>query len=188
MDEKGRKCMSMIWFRWLFSLLFMSAMVTAQTSVQAPKPGPEHQRLEVFLGKWTQVGEAQASPYGPEAKLMSTDTYEWMPGGFFMLHRLESRQGTVNFKATEILGYDSRNRVYRSYIFDNFGNSGSYKVTQQGNTWISIGDSEVGGKLLKERYTIVFRSPATVFSLKAEYSTDGAKWLPNFSVISTLEK
>jgi hypothetical protein len=180
--------MSMIRSRWLFSLLFVSATVAAQTSAQAPKPGPEHQRLEVFLGKWTQVGEAQASPYGPAGKLTSTDTYEWMPGGFFMLHRWEARQGAVDFKATEILGYDARNRVYTSHLFDNFGNSGSYKVTQQGNTWASTGDSEVGGKLLKERYTIVFRSPATSFSLKAEYSTDGAKWLPNFSLTSTRAK
>ena len=180
--------MSMIRSCWLVSLLFVSATLAAQTPAPAPKPGAAHQRLEMFLGKWTQVGEAQASPYGPAGKLTSTDTYAWMPGGFFLLHRWEARQGAVDFKATEILGYDARHRVYTSHVFDNFGNSGSYKITPQGNTWTSTGDSEVGGKLLKERYTIVFRSPATSFSLKAEYSTDGAKWLPNFSLTSTRAK
>jgi hypothetical protein len=142
----------------------------------------------MFLGKWTQVGEAQASPYGPAGKLTSTDTYEWLPGGFFMLHRWEARQGAVESKGTEILGYDARNRVYRSHVFDNFGNSASYKFTLQGNTWTVTGDSEVAGKPLKERVTAVFGNPATSFSLKAEYSTDGATWLPNLSLTSTRAK
>jgi hypothetical protein len=142
----------------------------------------------MFLGKWTQVGEAQASPYGPPGKVTSTDTYEWMPGGFFMLHRWEALQGAVEFKATEILGYDACNRVYTSHLFDNFGNSGSYKITLQRNTWTATGDSEVGGKPLKERHKMVFGNPATSFSLKAEYSTDGAKWSPNFSLTSTRAK
>jgi hypothetical protein len=188
MDEKGRKRMSMIRSGWLFSLLLVPATVAAQTPAPAPKPGPEQQRLEIYLGKWTQVGEAQASPYGPAGKLTSTDTYEWLPGGFFMLHRWEARQGAVEFKATEILGYDARKRVYTSHFFDNFGNSGSYKTTVQGNTWTTTGDSEVGGKPLKERLTTVFGKPATSCSLKAEYSTDGAKWLPNFSLTSTRAK
>ena len=172
----------------LFSLLIIATAVAAQTPAQAPKPSPEHQRLEVFLGKWTQVGEAQASPYGPAAKLTSTDTYEWMPGGFFMLHRWEAKQGAVDLKGTEILGYDFRNRVYTSHTFDNFGNSGSFKGTVQGNTWTVTGDSEVGGKLLKERCIAVFANPATSISIKCEYSTDGAKWLPNFSLTSTRAK
>jgi hypothetical protein len=190
MDEKGRKRMSMIRSGWLFSLLLVSATVAAQTPAQAPKPGPEQQRLEVFLGKWTQVGEAQASPYGPAGKLTSTDTFEWLPGGFFMLHRWEARQGAIEIKGTEILGYDARKRVYTSHFFDSFGNSGSYKykTTPQGNTWTATGDTEVGDKPLKERFTVDFGTPATSFSVKAEYSTDGAKWLPNYSLTSTRAK
>jgi uncharacterized protein DUF1579 len=180
--------MSIIRSRWLFSVVLVSATVAAQTPAQAPTPGPEHRRLEMFVGKWTQVGEAQASPYGPAAKLTSVDTYEWMPGGFFMLHRWEAQQGTVAFKATEILGYDARNRVYTTHLFDNFGNSGSYKMTVQGNTWTTTGDSEVGGKPLKERCTMVFGNPPTSFTGKCEYSHDGAKWLPNFTLTSTRAK
>jgi hypothetical protein len=172
----------------LFIVLFMSATLAAQAPAQAPRPGPEHQRLEVFLGKWTQEGQAQVSPYGPAGKVTSTDTYEWLPGGFFMLHRWEARQGTVEFKATEILGYDAHNRVYTSRVFDNFGNSALWKATLHGNTWTWTGDSEVGGKPLKERCTFAFGNPATSFSLKCAYSTDGAKWLPNFELTSTRAK
>ena len=174
--------------RWLLAVLLVFTTVAAQSPSQAPKPSPEHQRLEVFLGKWTQVGEAQESPYGSAGKLTSTDTFEWLPGGFFMLHRWESRQGTTEFKATEILGYDSRNRVYTSHIFDNFGNSGSYRYMVKGNTWTSTGDSVVGGKQLKERCTTVIATPSTSFSVKCEYSPDGTKWLPNFNLTSTRAK
>ena len=172
---------------WSLSVILVSAVVSVQSQGQAPRPGPEHQRLEVFLGKWNQVGEALESPYGAAGKLTSTDTFEWLAGGFFMLHQWQARQGAVEFKATEILGYDSRNRVYTSHTFDNFGNSGSYKYTVQGSTWTTTGESEVQGKALKERCTTVFANPTT-YSVKCEYSIDGIKWLPNFGFTSTRAK
>src|SRR5262245_23535022 len=174
--------------KWLLTVVFVSSIASAQPPGQSPKPGPEHQRLDVFLGKWNQAGEAQASPYGPAGKMTSTDTFEWLPGGFFMLHRWEARQAGLDFKATEIIGYDSKSKVYTSHFFDNFGNSGSWKYTMQGNTWVTTGESEVGGKPLKERCTTVIANPATTYSVKCEYSMDGTKWLPNVSFTSTRAK
>ncbi|HET6702498.1 MAG TPA: hypothetical protein VFH14_11880 [Gemmatimonadaceae bacterium] len=34
----------------------------------APKPGPEHKRLDVFIGKWMTAGETVASGYDPASK------------------------------------------------------------------------------------------------------------------------
>ena len=50
-------------------------------------------RLEVFVGKWNVDGQARASPYAPAGKLTSVDTWAWMPGGFFMTHHWDSKQG-----------------------------------------------------------------------------------------------
>ena len=47
-------------------------------AAQAPpqKPGPEHKKLEYFVGKWTSTGEMKASPFGPAGKITSSDTCE----------------------------------------------------------------------------------------------------------------
>lgn len=172
---------------WLLSALVVSVVVTAQSPTATPKPGPEHKRLDAFVGKWNIEGQAQASPYGPTGKLTSVDTFEWMPGGFFMTHHWDARQGGVEIKGMEVLGYDSHNKVYTSRFFDNLGSSGSWKATVQGNAWTWTGDTEVGGKPLKERCTNTVANPNS-FTSKCEYSTDGAKWLTNFDLKGTRTK
>lgn len=163
----------------LVSLLAVPGALGAQSATVVPKPGPELKRLAVFVGKWNFEGQAQASPYGPAGKLTAVDRYEWMPGGFFMTHHWDARQGGVEIKGMEVIGYDSDTKGYTSRFFDNFGNSGSFKASFQNNTWTWTGDSEVAGKALKERCTVRVASP-TVLTAKCEYSTDGAKWLTNF--------
>ena len=91
----------------LVSLVVVSVTLTAQSPAPVPKPSPEHVRLGVFLGKWNFAGQAQASPYGPAGKVTSVDTFEWLPGSFFMSHHWDVRQGGVEIKGMEILGYDS---------------------------------------------------------------------------------
>ena len=172
---------------WIMSLAVVPMALGAQSTASAPKPGPEHRRLEVFVGKWNVDGQAQASPYGPAGKLTSVDTWTWMPGGFFMTHHWDSKQGGVEIKGMEILGYDSRSKVYTSRFYDNLGNSGPWKGTVQGNAWTWTGDTEVAGKPLKERCTTVVAT-ADAMTSKCEYSTDGGKWLPNFELKYTRGK
>ncbi len=172
---------------WLLLSIVASMCVTAQSPAGAPTPGAEHKRLEPFVGKWSIEGVAQASPYGPAGKLTSVDTFEWMPGGFFMTHHWDSRQGGVEIKGMEVIGYDSHSKGYTSRFFDNLGNTGSFKATSQGQTWIWTGDTEVAGKPLKERCTTTMGNAAT-FTTKCEYSTDGAKWLSNFDLKATRTK
>ena len=167
-------------------LLVVSVMLTAQSPGAVPKPGPEHKRLEAFVGKWNFEGQAQASPYGPAGKVTSVDTFEWLAGGFFMSHHWDVRQGGTEIKGMEVLGYDSRGKTYTSRFFDNFGNSGAVKATVNGNTWTWTADSDVGGKPLKERGTTVVTGDT--MTSKWEYSSDGSKWLPNFEVKGTRTK
>ena len=171
----------------LVLLLVVPGGFAAQAPVAAPKPGPELKRLDAFVGKWNTEGQAQASPYGPAGKLTAVDTFEWFTGGFFMSHHWDARQGAVQIKGMEMIGYDSRAKVYTSRFFDNAGNSGTFKATVQGNVWTWTGESEVAGKPLKERCTATVVS-ADVLTNKCEYSTDGAKWLTNFELKSTRAK
>jgi hypothetical protein len=46
-----------------------------------PKPGPEHECLDVLIGRWNTEGKIKAGASGPAAELKATDTYEWLTGG-----------------------------------------------------------------------------------------------------------
>lgn len=59
--------------------------MTENVTNQLPKAGPEHQRLEVFIGKWINEGHTIATADAPAVPILTSDVYEWMPGGFFVL-------------------------------------------------------------------------------------------------------
>jgi hypothetical protein len=42
-----------------------TALLLAQAPRVPPKPGPEHKKLEYFLGKWTVENEIKANEYVP---------------------------------------------------------------------------------------------------------------------------
>jgi len=165
---------------WALGLLVVVSITLAGQAPAPQRPSPEHQRLAVFLGKWIFEGQAQASPYGPAGKVTSVDTFEWLPGGFFLEHHWDVKQAGTQIIGMEIIGYEGASKAYTSRFFDNFGNSGSIRGTLSGNIWTFTADSVVGGKPLKERGTVVVTGDA--ITSKWEYSTDGSKWLPNFDV------
>lgn len=176
---------SLTWLPFVLLPAALFAQAPAPAAPAAPtKPTAEHHRLDAFVGTWNTEGQAQESPYGPAGKMSGTDTFEWLPGGFFMSHHWEVRQGSSEQKGLEIIGYDGRNKAYTSRFFDSFGNAGSLRGRLQANAWTWTGDSDVGGKPMKERCTIIAVRPDT-YTNKCEYSFDGAKWLPNFELRST---
>ena len=56
-----------------------------------PKPTAAHRRLEVFIGDWhaegTSYGDGQdaADPRASSVPWTSDESYEWLPGSFFVL-------------------------------------------------------------------------------------------------------
>jgi hypothetical protein len=74
---------------------------------QSPKPGAGQQRLNVFVGTWHMEGQQCEGPIGPAANIRAVETYEWLPGEFFLVHRFEGRVGDVEAGCLEIIGlYD----------------------------------------------------------------------------------
>lgn len=60
------------------------------------------QALSIFVGIWNTVGEIAATPDSPASKLLATDVYEWLPGGRFLLHRVDTRMGDTASGSIEI--------------------------------------------------------------------------------------
>jgi Protein of unknown function (DUF1579) len=138
------------------------------------EPGPEHRRLDVFVGQWRTEGTILADPENPSgstAKLTAVDTYEWLPGGFFLIHHVDGRMGEDEVHAIEIIGYDASRQAYRTRSFDNHGNTGTYEATLRGATWAIRGQ--------RERFTGEFGDGSrTLTGQWQRRSADGARWVP----------
>ena len=64
-----------------------TALSLAQAPPEPPKPGPEHKKLEYYVGTWKTEGEIIANEFVPAAKFVTTDTYTLDPGGFYLEFR-----------------------------------------------------------------------------------------------------
>jgi len=160
------------------------AVVAFQLAVvaQAPKmpaPGPEHQRLGYFVGKWTSEGEMKPGPMGPGGKLTSSDTCEWFEGRFAVICRSEGTTPMGASKSVGILGYSTEEKVYTYYGVDNTNMTMASvpRGTVQGATWTYADESMMGGNKVKSRVTIKEISP-TSYTFTMELQGPDGKWTP----------
>jgi hypothetical protein len=146
----------------------------------APKPGPEHQRLAYFLGKWTSEGEMKAGPMGPGGKMKSTDVCEWYDGRFAVICRSEGTSPMGSAKSLGIMSYSPELKVYTWYGTDSSGTMTMTTVpkgTVKGDTWTFHDESIMGGQTMKMRVTIKEVSPTVQTFLMEVQGADG-KWMP----------
>ncbi|MDQ3005333.1 MAG: DUF1579 domain-containing protein [Chloroflexota bacterium] len=87
-----------------------------QAGDQAPEPDPALKRLDVLIGTWDLKGRTLDSD---EDNISGWNTFEWLPGGFFL-----KSTGEINFKGAliqslEIIGYDPESRTFPSNVYSN---------------------------------------------------------------------
>jgi hypothetical protein len=97
--------------------------------------GPEQRRLESFVGTWNTEGTIMADPTGPARSFRALDTYEWVPGGFFLLHRWDAHMPDGRTQGVEIIGYDAGNGTYRVHSYDSAGNYDVMTATVTDEMW-----------------------------------------------------
>jgi hypothetical protein len=109
-----------------------TALSFAQAPPEPPKPGPEHKKLEYFVGTWKSEGEIKDNGYVPAGKTVSTQTCSLGPGGFFVDCRAEGD----NFPRTHyIVAFDSHAKLYTEFYASSAGLVGGGTGTVDGNTW-----------------------------------------------------
>jgi hypothetical protein len=120
--------------------------------------------------------------------ITGTDIYEWLPGDFFLLHRVDVVIGKQRVEALEILGeYDPATSSFTGRAYDNMGNVTVMraKVDEQG-VWTFIGGGDIapvarpasadsGGAV---RSTLTVSADRSRMRAKWERSDDGANWQP----------
>jgi hypothetical protein len=138
----------------------LAASAPARAQSDAPKPGPEHKKLEYFAGKWTSEAEARKNPFG-----------------FAIVCHSEGTGPMGATKSLGILGYSAEEKVYTYYGLDNSGMVPTTvsKGSLTGDTWVYTDESKMGGKPMKSRYTMKQLSP-TSYTFKWEMQDDKGAW------------
>jgi Protein of unknown function (DUF1579) len=146
---------------------------------QAPKPGPEHEKLGYFVGKWKAEGEMKPGPMGPGGKITSNDDCQWFEGHFSVICRSEGTTPMGPTKSMGVLGYSTEEKVYTYYGVDNspMTMASVPKGTIQGDTWTYNDEGMMGGKKMKTRVTIKELSPKE-YTFKMEMQGPDGKWMP----------
>ena len=163
------KTITMISAAWLA----LAALALAQT--EAPKPGPENKKLDIFVGTWTLAGDMKPSPMGPGGKMTENEKCDWMDGNFFLVCHTDYKSSMGEGSGLSILGYSTDDKAYTYREYNSWGETMDIKGSVDADTWIWTSDEKMGGKTMKGRFTMKFTSPAA-YTFTYEMSDDGTKW------------
>jgi hypothetical protein len=128
----------------------------------------EHSQLKKFVGRWITRGLIGITDDSPEMTVQGTDTYEWLPGEFFLLHRVDVLMGGEKNQTVEIIGHDNTENACLMRYYDNTGNSGVMTATCHDGVWNFTGENL--------RFTGGFKRNDMEFSGVWEKSVDGHRW------------
>ncbi|HVP90334.1 MAG TPA: DUF1579 family protein [Terriglobales bacterium] len=157
-------------------VLVFSVSIWAQT--QAPTPGPELKKFEVFLGHWTYTGEYKAGPLGPASKVAGEWSSRKILGGFFIQNQWAEKGPTGESRGIEIVQYDPVAKSIYSTEYHSDGSSASGVYTFNGNVCTYSGKFLADLKQIMVRMTGTFSADSMGFTAKGEASTDGKTWTP----------
>jgi Protein of unknown function (DUF1579) len=116
--------------------------------------------------------------------IIGTDVYEWLPGGFFLVHHVDVMIGEQRVQAIELIGeYDLATDSFTGRAYDNEGNVTvmNAKVDEQG-VWTFTGGGDVAAVARPSTADAsgAVRSTLRVspdgMTAKWERSDDGATW------------
>jgi hypothetical protein len=151
----------------------LTASAMAQNDM--PKPGPEHKKLEVFVGTWTLDGDLKPGAMGAGGKMTETEKCDWMDGDFFVICHAEAKTSMGDASAVSVMGYSPEDKTYTYREFNSLGEYMESKGTLDGDTWTWTGEDKMNATPTKGRFTMKMTSPSS-YNFTYEMSQDGTKW------------
>lgn len=143
----------------------------SQAATQPATPAPETKHLEVLVGRWNSEGQTVPGPSEPAIRITGTDTYEWLAGGFFLVHHVDVRRGDEQVQVLELIGpYDPVDHSFPMRSFDNQGNFATMTArVRDDGVWTFTGGSQ--------RATLTIGEDGATMTARWERSGDGSNWL-----------
>jgi Protein of unknown function (DUF1579) len=157
-------------------VLFVGVLFLSAGFAQAPpKPGPELQKLNYFIGTWASEGDMKSGPMGPGGKVTIEEEGKWMDGNFFLVIHSNFKTALGSGTGIALMGYDPQESVYTYDEFNSMGEADHFKGTVEGDTWTWRNEMKMGPQTVKARFSQKVSSPSA-YSFKFEMSQDGTNW------------
>jgi Protein of unknown function (DUF1579) len=155
---------------------------------ERPVPGPDTRKLGALVGNWRTEGEVLVEGSDAVLQITGSDVYEWLGGGFFLVHHVDVLVGAEHVQAIEIIGsYDPTRDVYLARSFDNRGAAEMMEVRVSARgVWTFTGGPGVAqaaqpdgpGATERVRSTLEVSSDGTSMRARWERAPAGRDWLP----------
>ena len=101
--------------RWSCAVALFALATPAVRSQEAPKPGPEHDRLRQREGTWETTMKAGGAEY------KGTMAYKMELGGLWLVGSMDSDLGGQRFSGTSLDTYDAGKKKYVGVWADSMG-------------------------------------------------------------------
>ena len=95
----------------------------------------ELESLQPFIGIWRTEGEIIDANNSSPIPINGTDSYEWLPGGYFVMHKIDVIMGDQQVEAIEIIGYNPDTNQFTMNYFGYKGSTSVMFATVHGKRW-----------------------------------------------------
>jgi Protein of unknown function (DUF1579) len=154
------------------------------SSQARPTPGPDIQRLGALVGRWRSEGYIVGDSPVP---ITGTDIYEWLAGGFFLVHHVDVLIGEQPVQAIEVIGeHDPVTDSLIGRAYDNQGNVTILRArVDDKGVWTFTGGGDVAPVAQPSsadqrgavRSTLTVSPDGNSMTAKWERSEHGSKWV-----------
>jgi hypothetical protein len=79
---------------------------------EAGKPGPEHRKLEPFIGDWNLTMKLWTDPSQPPAEINAAAERKWIMGGRFVQESVRGECNGKSFEGLGLLGYHNGEKKF----------------------------------------------------------------------------
>ena len=134
------------------------------------KSTAKHRALDVLAGKWITQGTIRATGDASLSKMRAIDQYEWLPGGFFMLHKVDALIAGAVSQSIEVIGYDAAQACFVTRSYDDQGTSDVFTARLKGRAWSIDGE--------KVRFRGAFEADGSVLAGIWEQRSSQRRWSP----------
>lgn len=125
--------------------------------------------LDALTGVWNSTG-AMSAPDGSVLNVSGTDSYEWLPGKQFLIHRVDVQVGREKVDVIEVIGeYNESKEACAMHAFQNDGSHAVMWASLDSNGSLLFADESI-------RATLASGSDGTSMSATWE-RFDGATWI-----------
>lgn len=139
---------------------------------------PVHELLRAFVGRWSITGtNLGGAPVAANSEVRGEESYEWLPGEFFLVGRWDRRFGDQRHVGVSVMGRGVQDPPHQAHHFDNLGDARTYALSASGRTLTFSGEQE------RAKYEIA--EDGRTFRARWEIFKGVSRWAPLCELVAT---